>query len=454
MTTKRGTTWTDAARSSHGSRRRCSRLLTWFAVALTTAVACIVPGTCVAAQEEAAPVPITLEQALARARLANAHLPVSAFNVSIAQAQVREARARLKPQAFFDGDVHRGSPLTYSAGDARFQLVGVDTIFDGGRLRGNVRVSEQAARGALAGYRATIKDVELDVRAAYTDGLRAQEELTIRRAGLPRLLSYLTLLEAQQAAGQGVAGDVLRTRSRLADEEANIADAERQLDEAQLELNDLMGEPPRATLAFAPLPEPPPPVALLAASTSTPWLTTPDVQEAEASTAAARAAIAIARADRRPQLSITADVGALPTFAGEPGTGLNTGHGLGGEVTVWFTLPFFDFGIYRSRLEQAQLAASQSADSARVVRRQAELEWSRAAEQLRDYYRIVTLRTSAVPIARDAYLETESLYRGGRATGLEVLDAYSAWIDAQVAQVEAEMNYRQAEARLVRWGTP
>ena len=426
----------------------------WFAAVSTTLLVCVLPVTVAGAQEEAAPVPITLDQALARARLANAHLPVSAFNVAIARAQLREARARLKPQAFFDSDIHSGSPLNYSGGDARFQVVGVDTLFDGGRLRANVRINEQMTRGAQAGYRVTIKDVELNVLVAFTDGLRAQQEIAIRQAGLPRLRAYLTLLEAQQAAGQGVAGDVLRTRSRLADEEANIADAERLLDEAQLELNDLMGEPPRATLAFAPLPAPAPPTGLLAAETTTPWLLAPDVQQAEAGTEAARAAIAVARADRKPQLSVTADVGVLPTFAGQPGTGLNTGHGAGGEVTFWLTLPFFDFGIYRSRLEQAQLAASQAADSARVVRRQSELEWSRAEEQLRDYYQIITLRSRSVPLARDAYLETESLFRGGRATSLEVLDAYTAWVDAQVGQVEAEMNYRQAEARLARWGSP
>ena len=396
--------------------------------------------------------PLTLEEALQRAAIANAHLPVAALNTAIARAQLREAHARMKPRLFLDGDIHQGAPAQYSNGDARIQAVAADTLYDGGRLRANVRISEYAVRGAEAGYRMTQKDLELDVRTQFAEGVRAQEEVEIRREGEARLRAYLALLEALRASGQGVAGDVLRTQSRLADEEANIADAERQLDEAQVELNELMGVSPRAPLQLAPLPPPAPPSAPVAAMA--PWLTVPDIAAAEADVAAARLGITIARADLRPQLSVTADLGALPTLGPDFGTGLNSGRGLGGEITLWFTMPLLDAGIFRARVQQAQLIAEQAADSAFVVRRQAELEWSRAVEQLQDLYHVVQLRSTSVPLARDAYLKVESLYRGGVGTSLDVLDAYVTWIDARVALAAAERDYREAQARLQRWGTP
>ncbi len=414
---------------------------------------CVLP---VCAQQTTAPPPvITLEEALRLAAEHNAHLPVAALNAAIAQAQLREARARLKPRLFLDGDVHEGAPPTYSAGDTRLQAIGVDTLFDGGRLRAGVRISEFQVRSAVASYRVAQKEVELDLRTWFATGVRFQREIAIRRAGLERLRNYLALIEALRASGQGLAGDVLRTRSRLALEEANVVDAERQLDEAQVEVNNLMGRHPRSAFIFAELPAPQRPPA----AAGTPWLRTPDISQATALTEAARAAITIARADRRPQLSVTADVGVLPTLptlgnASGGGSGLNTGRGAGAEITLWFTWPVFDAGIYRSRLEQAQLAARQAADSAFVVRRQSELEWSRAVEQLEDLFRAVDLRTRNVPLSRDAYLEVESLYRGGVGTALDVLDAYVTWVDAQVAQADAELNYRQAEARLLRWGSP
>jgi outer membrane protein TolC len=181
----------------------------------------------------------------------------------------------------------------------------------------------------------------------------------------------------------------------------------------------------------------------------------PDILEAEANAAAANAAIGIVRADRRPQLSISADMGRYQPIGNQSaGTGLNPGQGNGGQLLVGFNWPVFDLGIYRARLAQAALLARQAADSATVMRRQSELEWSRAVAHVADFYRILDLRVRGVPAARDAYLFVESSYRGGVGTALDVLDAYSAWVDAQVAEADAVLDYRQAEARLIRWGTP
>jgi outer membrane protein TolC len=394
---------------------------------------------------------LTLADALARAERANAHLPVAALNVSIAQAQLRENQRRNKPGIALDGDVHLGGPLAYTSSDARFQVIGIDTVFDGGRVRSSKARADHLARGARAGFRTVVKDVDLNVRLRFTEGLHAEQLLEIRRSSLQGLQSFLSLVEAQARGGIGVASDVLRTRTRVAAEEANIADAERAFDEAEIELNDLMGRPPREPLALAPLPPPVRPIT----PDGQPWRSVPDILEAEANAAAAQAAIGIARADRRPAFSITADVGRYQPIGNQStGTGLNPGQGNGGQVVLGFNWPVFDLGVFRARLAQAELLARQTADSVLVVRRQSELEWSRAVAQTEDIYRVFTLRSRSVPIARDAYLFVESSYRGGIGTALDVIDAYSAWVDAQVAEADAILDYRQAEARLIRWGTP
>ncbi len=416
-----------------------------------TAVIVLVAASLASRHAAAQQTTLTLDDALRAARAANAHLPIAALNVSIALQQLREAQARRKPRLILDGDAHDGAPRAYTSGDARLQAIGADTLFDGGRMRANQTNAEHIARAAAAGYRVTQKDVDLGVRLRFADGLDAQRTIEIRRSSLDRLRAYLLLIEARQAAGQGVTSDVLRTRARVASQEADIADAERAFDEAQVDLNDLMGRPPREPLALEPLPAPTP----IRVSMGAPWLTVPDVAQADALAAAARASVAIARADRLPQLSVTGDIGWLPTLGNSSaGTGLNSGSGGGAELTLWFTWPLWDAGVFKARLAQAQLAVRQAADSAVVVRRQAQLEWSRAVEQLDDLYRIVQLRTRTVPIARDSYLQAESMYRGGVGTALDVLDAYTAWVEAQIAEADATRDYEQAEARFIRWGTP
>ncbi len=362
---------------------------------------------------------------------------------------MRAARSRLYPGVYVDGDLHGGAPATYASSDARLQLVAADTLYAGGAVRAGRRIAAYRYRSASGGYRVAQKDVALQVKLRFAEALRYEREVVIRSEGIVRLRSYLIWLEARQAAGEGVAADVLRTRTRVAAEEANIADAERLFDEAEVELNALMGRDPRADLEVVPLPTPGPPQPAV----DEPWLRTPDVLLAGWDTAAARQGILRARAERRPQLWASANLGWEPSFGPQPAP-LNTGTGRGVEAVIGFSLPLFDFGGYRARLAQARLALRQAADSLLVVRRQARLDWARAVEDLEDLYRVYQLRAQSVPIARDSYLEAEATYRGGAGTALEVLDAYSGWIDAEVARAQAAMDYRQAEAQRVRWGTP
>ena len=404
--------------------------------------------------------PLTLDAALREARSANAHLPIASLNRDIARTQLREAQARFWPRLLLDGDGHAGTPQKYATNDARLQLIGVDTLYDGGRLRGNVAVARRQVAVAGAGYRVVEKDVELAVRLRFSEVGRASTEIAARSGGLVRLQNYLALIEARRAAGQGVSGDLLKTRARLANEEANIADAVRRLDEAEVELNNLMGRDPRAPLTLAPLPAPPAPSLLLPDSIPSdtfpaPWLRTPEVRGAEAGLAIAQANIGLARAERRPTLAVSADVGVMPVWGDTTGPALlNNGRGFGAEVIFSLQLPLWDAGIHRARLGQAQLSRQVAEDSLLVVRRQSQLEWSRAVAQLEDFYRVLLLRQRNVPLARDAYLQAESLYRGGTGTALEVIDAYAAWIDAQLAEADADIAYRQAQAQLIRWGTP
>jgi outer membrane protein TolC len=396
-----------------------------------------------------APLKLTLERALQMAEAANARLPLAADQVAIARSGIRAARARLYPGFSLDGDVHDGSPSTYASGDGRLQIAAAGTLYAGGALRAGQRVARLQYHSADAAYRVTRRDVDLEVRTRFTEALRYQREVVVRSEGIVRLRSYVIWLQARQAAGQGVAADLLSARTRVVSEEANIAEAERQLDEAEVELNDLMGRDPRAEIDLVALPEPAPP----SPAEDEPWLQTPDVQQAGFDSAAALQMVTIARAGRRPFVWASANAGWEPNW-GPRDALLNTGSGRGVEAEVGVTLPILDFGGYRARLEQAELGARMARDSLVLVKRQARLNWARAAANVEDLFRVYELNAESVPIARDSYLQAESTYRGGAGTAVAVLDAYTYWIEAGIAQADAAMRYRQAEAEQIRWGTP
>jgi outer membrane protein len=395
--------------------------------------------------------PVTLDAALREADSANALLPVARYGVAAAGERVRAAEGLLWPSLSVGGDIHDGTPSAYAAGDARLQLIADQVIYDGGARRAGLRARRAEVRSARARYRVAEKDLHVAVRARFSEFLTVQDELAIRREGIARLETYLSGVEARQAAGQGVAGDILRTRVRLGAEQANVTDAERRLAEARLELNDLLGRDPAAPLVLAPLPPPAPPPS----DSGDPWADAPDIHQAAAEHDAAVAAVGIARAGRRPALALSANAGAQPLFGGATsGSVLNTGRGLGLEVTLSLAWPVWDKGVYGARLAEARIAAQQTEQIETAVRRQSRLAWRRAVEDLRHAYEEVGTRARTVPVARDSYLQAESLYRGGGATTLEVLDAYTAWIDASDAYARAVLTYHLADAQLERWSTP
>lgn len=394
--------------------------------------------------------PLTLEDALREAHAANAQLPLAAFETRIASAALREARGALGPRFSLDGDLHGGSPAAYAANDGRLQLLAEQPIYDGGALRAGVAVQRALVGASQARYRQAEKDLDLAVRVGFAQLLELDSVVAVRSAGIARLQSYRAAIEARRAAGEGVSGDLLRTQVQLGEAEADLADASRQRDLARLGLNDLLGRDPNAplTLAEGAPPSAPPPDTVPDA-----WSGAPEVRQAEAQVVAARSGTALAAAERRPQLDLAVNAGTQPTF-GAAGGAFNNGQGQGAEFLLSFSWPVFDAGAYRARRDQARLRFAEAQAGEIAARRQARLAWAAARAELTARYGEVETRRRTAATALDSYLSSESLYRGGAATALEVLDAYGTWIAASEAVAGAVLSYRVAEAQLERWGAP
>lgn len=392
--------------------------------------------------------PLTLDEALLEARAHNATLPVAAYDTAMAAAQLDAASGRLWPTVGIDGDVHGGAPSKYASGDARLQLVAGIPLYDGGRLRAEVRRAEAERAVSAAQFHVARRDLDYEVKAWFSQAIMLQDEVLLGGRGLDRLRRYVELIEARRQSGQPVVGDLLKAQVERDRQAADVAEARRQLAGALLQLNDLLGRNPRDTLVLSPLasPEPPAPVA------AEPWTGVPEIAAAEAAQRRALTTIAAVKADRRPHLDLTANVGAQPVIGSSFDAPLNTGRNLGGEFILSLSWPLWDRGVYKNQLATAQLALEQSSQQAAVARRAARLQWYQARTDLTHLYEVVQLRDSTVPTAEDAYLQAESLYRGGAVDALQVLDAYSQWIQAALDAASARFDYRVAEAREARWG--
>ncbi|HXM79746.1 MAG TPA: TolC family protein [Thermoanaerobaculia bacterium] len=411
--------------------------------------------------------PMTLEDVLRESRAANARLPMPAIDVEIAREKESEARAERWLKVAVEGNFLYAPPNGYdpaitNAGEARLQLVGRQPVYDGGARRAAVLRGEAEVAAAGARYRVAVKDLDLEVRTRYSEYIQAGAEAAARRQGIERLENYRTSLKSRQASGQGVASDLLKIDVRLASERASIVDAEGRRESARVALNALMGRSPEAPLSLAPLPPPAP--AVLRRDPGSDRV--PDVVEAEAAERAAGADVTTARAERRPHLLLTADVGFLGSdtsrwipadllAADRNATfGDRLRRDAGYSVGLSLTWPVWDLGAIQARIRQAELRQKSAQQNIVFQKREAARQWAQAQTALATVYSLIQILTESAPAARDAYLEAESRYRGGAATAFEVLESYVASVDAAVRLNEAISRYRIAQALAVRWSEP
>ena len=411
--------------------------------------------------------PVALEDALREARAANARLPLPAFDVAIAREKRTEARAERWLKVAVEGDFIYAPPSGYdpvlsNLGEFRLQAVGRQPLYDGGARRAAVAKAEAELQAAEKHYRIEEKDLEIEVISRYNELFSAQEEIASRREGLSRLDSYRTSLKSRQASGQAVAADLMKTDVRVASEEASVLEARKRADDARLELNDLMGRDPQAPLEIVPLPIP----DRSASVSPQAWEEVPEVAAAQSEASAADAALSSARAERRPHLDLSADVGfwgsdtsrlvPLDLKQRDPDATFldRIRRDAGYSFTLTLSWPVFDFGAMRARVAPADLDLRQDRQKVVVARRDALLKWAQARSAIETLGREVELLARAGPAARDAFLETESRYRGGAATSLEVLEAYSSAVDAAVRLSDAAARYRIALALSDRWVSP
>ena len=408
--------------------------------------------------------PLTLEEAIAAAHETNARLPVAGLDVQIAQERRLEAEAERRVRLTVGGDFWYAPPGGYdevvtNGGEERLQIIAEKPLYEGGALVAGVR--EAAARRAVAAarYRQAERDVDYQVRLGFAEVLAAEADIAARRESLRRLSAYRSYLESRERAGQAVSAQVLRTSVQIATTRAAMVAAEERRDSARMRLNHLMGRAPETPVTLASLPPPAPPPAALPG----PGGTVPELAVASGEVETAAAAVDVARALRKPHVSLQADTGLWgsgtsylvpPDYATtHPGAdfGDRLGRDLGYSVTVSLSWPLTAFGVLKARVAGAELALDQAGRRQVAVQQEVSLRQALARRAMEHAYRGYRELSTAAPTARDAYLEAESRYRGGTGTFLEVLDAFVAASEVAVQAAAAELAYRQAEAASLRW---
>lgn len=429
----------------------------------------IATATPLHAQTQPQPAPaaraLTLAEAIAIALQQNQQLRVAAFEVSIARAQLAQARGAQAPQVgaqasatrtqaqgptviSFDahGVTHTivipgSSPNLY---DARITVQ--YPLYTGGRIEAQIALAEANVRGAEAALERIKQQIVFSTRQAYYQLLLAQSGLEVAERGTTQAAETLRVARVRVTAGVSPRFDEVQAQVAFATARQTQVRSRNSIALAAQALAALLNLPlntplvPRDPFTIRPVAEAGDQLVARALQSR------PELAELRARMAAAAAGIQIAESGGRPNVTAQAagsysNTGGL--FAGATATP-------SWSITLAATMNLYDGGITRERIREARLRLQQleatEAQQKQVVEievRQALLNLQSAAEELAGADALVAQAQEALRIANVRF-------QSGVGTNLEVLNAQVSASQAEASRAQALFNYSLARATLER----
>ena len=384
--------------------------------------------------------PLTIERAIALAVARNERAAIADANVEAAEARVGRARTAFFPRVDIAGnlrgDYGDGTERTLSTTAFLTQPLFDARIFP---LYRQQRFIRDAARLTASETRRLLA---YDAAATFLRTLSFEQVLLAAQRRREFADTNLADVRARFEAGLVSSNDVTRAELELATAVRGTAQAAGDVQSSRVDLEILL----RTDIAEAPLAQP---VALL---------------EAAAKIAAVSdAAIASAQLDRTDIAAQRALLEAERAFAEEPSArfipslnltaqtrDINDGpisnRNNDGFVGLSFAWPLFDAGVRRAERAERNALVRGSELELELELREVERQMRGAGVQLTTEQAALREATAALRAAQKNAEETNTLYREGLASALELADATQQLFEAEVALVTAR--YRMALAYL------
>ncbi len=321
------------------------------------------------------------------------------------------------------------------------------TLYDGGLRAATYRRLQAEARRLALLADADAEALALDVAAAYLDAARQLELADARAEAVAVSEDRLRIAQAEVQIGTSAEIDAALALADYNADRALLLQQQVQLAGARAELGGLLALPDPAAVAVTDTLALDPPAALdaLAAEAA---LGNRRVRSFEAAEDAAAQAVAQVRSDYLPTVRAAAGVGLTVFDSGflppdfDPTVGPDLRYGLTAS------LPIFDAGERRRRLENARIRLSQAELTTAGERVSNRARAARLAATARGFRALVDLETLNEQVARENVRVALAQLRLGFITPVDLRQIQLALVDVRTRRVEAVYRSRLAEAEL------
>ena len=403
-------------------------------------------------QSTQAPLTLTLQDALARARKYSVEFNAALTDQGLAHQDRIQARAALLPSLTYNNQVlyteGNGTPTPrfiannavheyISQGDAHQSLALVDweAFRRAGALEAVARAKAEIAKRGLV----------VTVVQAYYGLIASQRKYAGAQAAATEAERFFKITQQLEKGGEVAHSDVIKAQIQYQDRQRDLRESQLAMEKARLALAILLFPNFNQNFTVVDDLDLAPPLPRFEEFAKAAESRSPDLRVSRASLRAAQIDVSAAQAAYIPPLVLDYFYGIDATHFAVHTDGTRN---LGYEVQATLNIPIWNWGATHSKVVQADLK-----------RKQAQLEFSFAQRKLladiRNAYSEADAARSELDLLKSsAELSAESMrlttlrYQAGEATALEVVDAQNTLVQARSAYSDGVVRYRAALAAL------
>lgn len=400
-----------------------------------------------------APLTLTLQDALARARSNSVQFQAALTDQGVAHEDKVQARAGLLPSVNYNTQFiytePNGTPSgvfianntvhEYVSQGNLHQVVGYGNYADYRKARALEAVARAKAEVAKRGLVVTVVQ-------GYYGLIAAQRKYANVQQAANEAQQFLTLSKKLENGGEVAHADVIKAQIQSNDRQRDLREAQLAMDKARLDLAVILFPDFNLNFTLVDDAQLAPPLASFEEFVKAAQSRNPDVRASTASFQAARFEVSSAQSAYFPTLTLDYFYGIdAPHFAVHEPDGVRN---LGYAVTATLNIPVWNWGATRSKVVQANLRQKQAQRELSMAQRklQADMrEMYAEAQAARDELEL--LKNSA-DLAAESLRLTLLRYQGGESTVLEVVDAQNTLTQARNAFSDGAVRARTAVANL------
>jgi outer membrane protein TolC len=376
--------------------------------------------------------PMTIDEAERIALADNPEIEVAVRRIAIARAHVPIAGALDDPMAMYRGwGVSLKQPWNYNAAQNMFSIS--QTLPGRGKQALRTNVAESDVDEARAGLEQARLNVRVQVRKAFDDLLRAEDELRIHDEHIGIAQQAIEAARIKYTVGKVPQQDMLKAQVALTRIAEQMIRVEQDADLARARLNTLLGRDPGAPLKVHG--EHPVMTALPSSQTlkELALLSRPDLAAARLAAERSHKEQALAMTAYTPDFTVSAGYMLMPS-------GSNTRNDYMIEGTM--NIPWLNHRKHNAEISEATARATEQDAELAAMRNEAFGQIQEALVETQSAQRLALMYQERLRPQAEATLQSSVIaYENGKTDLLDLLDSQMTVIDIDLARLQAVADF-------------